>query len=290
MGGFFLSFPKKANQRKEQMKRISFFIYLVLILNCNISIAQSYKSDKNIGETFLSDFNHFFDVGIGLLNSPLSFSQGERLATVGITGATALLFTVDKNIKSFALSNQTQLNDNIFAIDEFYGSGYTPLLTATIYGYGLFTRNREIRKLGLHASEALIYSVAITTALKILIGRRRPYAGESQLFLKPFQISNNDLQSLPSGHTTAVFAVSTVMAKYSDNIYWKIFWYGSATLVGFSRIYHNKHWTSDVFLGAGIGYSVGEFISNFDKKSTEYFGVKLNPYFTFNKIGFILKF
>jgi hypothetical protein len=29
--------------------------------------------------------------------------------------------------------------------------------------------------------------------------------------------------------------------------------YGGATLVGLSRMYHNKHWASDVVLGAGIG-------------------------------------
>jgi hypothetical protein len=29
--------------------------------------------------------------------------------------------------------------------------------------------------------------------------------------------------------------------------------YGGATLVGLSRMYHNKHWASDVALGAAIG-------------------------------------
>jgi membrane-associated phospholipid phosphatase len=29
--------------------------------------------------------------------------------------------------------------------------------------------------------------------------------------------------------------------------------YGGATLVGLSRMYHNRHWASDVALGAGIG-------------------------------------
>ena len=29
--------------------------------------------------------------------------------------------------------------------------------------------------------------------------------------------------------------------------------YGGATMVGLSRMYHNKHWASDVALGAAIG-------------------------------------
>ena len=80
------------------------------------------------------------------------------------------------------------------------------------------------------------------------------------------------------------------MANYIDNTFWKIFWYGSASMVGLSRIYHNKHWTSDVFLGGTIGYFVGNFVVNFDKKNTEYFGVKVNPYFTFDRIGVTLQF
>ena len=33
--------------------------------------------------------------------------------------------------------------------------------------------------------------------------------------------------------------------------------YGGATLVGLSRMYHNKHWASDVALGALIGTFAG---------------------------------
>ena len=108
--------------------------------------------------------------------------------------------------------------------------------------------------MGLRATEAFVYSGIITAGLKVLIGRWRPYAGKDHLFFKPFQFNNDDYVSLPSGHTTVSFAVSTVLAKSMDNPYWKIFWYGSAGLVGVSRIYHNKHWLSDVFLGSVIGH------------------------------------
>jgi membrane-associated phospholipid phosphatase len=87
-----------------------------------------------------------------------------------------------------------------------------------------------------------------------------------------------------------VFAVSTVMANYLDNTLWKVFWYGSAGLVGAARIYNNKHWVSDVFLGAAIGYFVGRFTVNFDKKDSKYFGMNVTPYFTFNEIGINLRF
>jgi membrane-associated phospholipid phosphatase len=272
------------------MKKHILAILLFILVAQNISFAQTKISELNFGQTFISDIEHFFDIGIGLAKSPASFSANDWYTTATVSGGTVLLFSIDKNARTFALSNQNELNNNIFNFDKYYGSGYTAIFTASIYGYGLFTNNKSVRKLGLDASSAFIYSVAITGVFKVIIGRRRPNAGESQLFFKPFQLTNDTYQSLPSGHTTAAFAVSTVMGNYIENTYWKIFWYGSAGMVGLSRIYHNKHWTSDVFLGAAIGYFVGEFVVNFDRKEKEVLDLKVNPYFTFDRIGVNLKF
>lgn len=272
------------------MKSLFYILFLVFAIQLNNLTGQTINTEKNVGQLFLSDFEHFCNVGISLLESPSSFSKNDWYTAAAFAGGTALLFTIDENVKTFALSNQNQLNNHIFNFDNYYGSGYTTIFTASIYGYGLLFSNDKVRKLGLNTSEALIYSAAITGILKVIIGRRRPFAGDNHLFFKPFQFQNDTYQSLPSGHTTVAFAVSTVMAKYLENVYWKIFWYGSAGMVGLSRIYHNKHWTSDVFMGAAIGYFVGEFVVNFDKKEMEVLGMELNPYINFDRIGFTLSF
>jgi hypothetical protein len=36
--------------------------------------------------------------------------------------------------------------------------------------------------------------------------------------------------------------------------------YGLAGFTGYQRIYDNKHWFSDVFVGAAIGYLIGNSI------------------------------
>ncbi len=33
--------------------------------------------------------------------------------------------------------------------------------------------------------------------------------------------------------------------------------YGTAALVGYARVYHDAHWTSDVIAGAALGTAVG---------------------------------
>ena len=76
------------------------------------------------------------------------------------------------------------------------------------------------------------------------------------------------------------------MAGYSDNLLWKSFWYGSAGLVALSRIYHNQHWVSDVFLGGVIGYFVGDYISGYGKEESKILGnLKIYPEVSITQTG-----
>ena len=90
--------------------------------------------------------------------------------------------------------------------------------------------------MGLRATEAFIYFGAITGIIKILIGRHRPYAGDSHLCFRPFRRTNDTYQALPIRHTTVSFGVSTALAKSVDNMCENIFWYGTAGLSGVFRI------------------------------------------------------
>ncbi|MCB0283566.1 MAG: phosphatase PAP2 family protein [Calditrichaeota bacterium] len=235
---------------------------------------------------FFQDARHFVEVGFGLISAPFMFDLHDWTGLATTLGGTALLFTTDKSVRSFTHRNQNKLNNTIFDLDAYYGDSYTGLFALSLYGYGALAGNEHVRRTGLYATEAIIYAGSLTGTLKLIIGRRRPYAGNGHLFFNPFQFGKEEYRSLPSGHTTVSFAVSTVLAKSVDNTYWKIFWYGAAGLVGASRIYHNKHWLSDVFLGAAIGYTVGDYVSDFDlKERPSLFGVKIKPYFGLNRIG-----
>jgi len=267
------------------------FLLVIYCFTATILFAQPQNKNNNIVQIFSEDLNHFFGVGIGLVKSPSNFTTSDLYTTGIVVFGTTSLFAVDKNVREFSTSYNTNFQDNLFKIDDYYGSFYTTLLPVSLYGFGLFTENTKIRQLGLKTAEAFIYSGIITGIFKIIIGRRRPYAGDSNMFFKPFQFTNNDYQSLPSGHTTVAFAVSTVMANYLDNFYWKVFWYGSASMVAYSRMYHNKHWVSDVALGAAIGFFVGKSVANFDNShKNESLGIRINPFFTFNRIGFAVTF
>jgi len=61
--------------------------------------------------------------------------------------------------------------------------------------------------------------------------------------------------SFPSGHTAQAFAAATFMHKEygKQNIWYSIGAYSLATGIGAFRIMNNRHWVSDVLVGAGIG-------------------------------------
>ncbi len=318
---FLLSYPLISNERdafdRENMKHISFtpilFAVLFSVLTPNIYAQDSIRAKWSSTDTasvfltpmrgakptpsdsntptdttsiFMQDLIHFIRVGFGIATAPLVFDKSDW-RNVGISiAATASLFFIDKTIKQWALANQNKTDDFLFYLDHYYGKGYSLIFTWGLYGYGALMGNERLRKLGRNATEAFVFSGAITGAIKLLVGRRRPYAGDNHLFFHPFQFSNNDFQAMPSGHTTVSFAVSTVMAKSIDNFYWKLFWYGSAALVGASRIYHNQHWLSDVTMGALIGYSVGNYVVHYDRRSqSQALGKGFLPYYAAGKIG-----
>ncbi|MCI4348493.1 MAG: phosphatase PAP2 family protein, partial [Thermoplasmata archaeon] len=94
-------------------------------------------------------------------------------------------------------------------------------------------------------------------------GRARPYQDQGSTSFHPFHGSYG---SFPSGHATQAFAVASVISASSDRVWVSVSAYTIAGLVGFARIYHNAHWTSDVTAGAIIGTVVGRGIVFFNRK------------------------
>jgi membrane-associated phospholipid phosphatase len=97
--------------------------------------------------------------------------------------------------------------------------------------------------------------------IKGVVGRQRPNVRpQNNHKYEPFKgITSDDFRSFPSGHTVAAFAAAAAVTSEVDRMWPRYTWYvgpalyAGAALVGVSRMYHNRHWASDVALGAGIG-------------------------------------
>jgi len=65
----------------------------------------------------------------------------------------------------------------------------------------------------------------------------------------------SDFRSFPSSHTTIAFVSATLLhEEYKDkSIWYGVAGYSIATASGVLRMLNNKHWMSDVLVGAGLG-------------------------------------
>ncbi len=263
-------------------------VFLV-ILSLNIFGQNSNYETRGYGKTLLCDAGDFFQTGIDLIAQPFVWNKNDWLYFGGTLGVTAAFFLIDEPVRDFALKNQSKTLDAIFLIDDWITGARSLILPSAVYFYGFLARNRSVRSLGLKSAEALIYASAITFGLKIAFGRYRPYNEKGNLAFEPF--TNNEANaSLPSGHATAAFALATVFASAYDNLYWEIFCYGAASVIAFARVYHDKHWVSDIFLGSAIGYSVGKFVANRKVTTFQFGSVRFSPYFSGASFGVFGRF
>lgn len=73
---------------------------------------------------------------------------------------------------------------------------------------------------------------------------------------KEMRPDGSTANSFPSGHTATAFTAATIMHKeygLTRSPWWSILGYGCATTTGIMRTLNNRHWISDVLVGAGIG-------------------------------------
>lgn len=56
------------------------------------------------------------------------------------------------------------------------------------------------------------------------------------------------------------FTISTVLSRNVNPVWLKVLLYAPAALTYISRVYQDKHWTSDDFIGAALGYYVATWV------------------------------
>jgi membrane-associated phospholipid phosphatase len=135
-----------------------------------------------------------------------------------------------------------------------------------LYVYGRLRDNQRAADLGLHGTEALLIGAQVGYVLKGIAGRQRPYVDVNDphdyRWFRGFR-GSGDYRSFPSGHTIAAFsaasAVTSEMKRWWPRSVWVVgpIMYGGAWVTGWSRMFDNKHWASDVITGAAIGTFTG---------------------------------
>ncbi|MEF3280580.1 MAG: phosphatase PAP2 family protein [Elusimicrobiota bacterium] len=167
-------------------------------------------------------------------------------------------------------------NDSFLKIAKEFGNGGYDLLFISGYGaFGLIKKDEYIKTTAFLAAKSFLAANSIGSILKYSTVRARPYVEEGKDKFTPF-IFKTSRNSFPSRHTASAFSIATVFAERSNYLSIKIIAYSLATATAFERVYSDKHWASDVFSGAVIGYFIGKDIVLTEKNKSK--NISLLPY------------
>jgi membrane-associated phospholipid phosphatase len=141
--------------------------------------------------------------------------------------------------------------------DEFETAGgpiYSSIFVVGMFTAGRFAHGERFRAMTYDMLDAAVVNFTYTAVIKAAVGRERP--------------NGQDAKSFPSGHTSNAFAMATVAERHYG---WKLGVpaYLLAGLMGASRVNEDKHWLSDVFAGATLGFVAGRTVVRVNGQSPE---------------------
>ena len=203
-----------------------------------------------------------------LVTAPARWQGKDWLKLAAMAGTTAALTAIDQPVRDFALQHQSRTLSDLSKYGlEPLGDEYLFSIMAGFLAHGAIARNSKSQATALLAAESYIISGIMVRISKYMTGRVRPDAWWEPgpgAWKGPGQG-----QSFFSGHTTAAFAVASVIAcQYRETRWVPVTAYTLATLAGLSRVYDNRHWMSDIFAGAVFGTATGLFLcrQNLDRQ------------------------
>ncbi len=279
------------------MKLKKILIYIIIIsLFSGMGIYPAPDNDSEYPHEYKTKDENFFkslfeDEG-SIWTSPFRFSLSDWIVTAGVLGITGYMIANDESIYSRfkAYQEKNEWVSDISPSLTLLGDGNVNLgITGLFYLTGAIFRDKKSKDTAKLLLMSLIHSGIVVQIGKHIAGRQRPeaeegvdrWAGPSGFFKRYKNSADMFYDAFPSGHTITAWATATVIAhQYNKTFVVPFISYSLATLAGLSRVTEDKHWLSDVFFGAVLGFAIGKFI--YRKRSGKFL---LSPYVSHGKYG-----
>ena len=218
---------------------------------------------KEAGREFLSDTGRIW-------SSPARIKAKNIVPLVGLAAATAFLIASDESIRDGVQTftgKHAWVKDVAPAVTQMGGlAGFAT--AGAFFGAGLIFKDARARDTGYLAANAILQSFLVDSFLKSMTGRQRPsaagddhWAGPAGFFERFEKGQAAFYTSFPSGHAAAAFSLATVIAmQYRHNAWVPVVAYTVAAGVALSRLALDRHWASDVAIGAVVGHLVARLV------------------------------
>jgi membrane-associated phospholipid phosphatase len=220
-----------------------------------------------------------------------------RDAVVGgsFAAGTIVAHTLDRRLAERLQRPAVQANRSLGRTATIFRLAAEPgtiVVLPALWGAGRLFDRPTLADVGLHGSEAIVVAVVGVNVVKVLVGRARPDVNvhdPADIGFGRGLTRGDEYRSFPSGHTATAFAVASALTseimRRSPDARWAggVPLYAAATMVGWSRMYDNRHWASDAVAGAGLGTVAGLAVVRFHHTRTDdrvdrwFLGASLRP-------------
>lgn len=203
----------------------------------------------------------------GIVRAPLRLRASDEptLAVFGVTTTLALATDTDAMAK-VGVNPSRQDKANTYSN---YAGIYGPAAAVvSAFFLGGAEHNQHLQETSILTEEAMVDSFFLNTALGYAIDRQTPSQGNGKGNIWPHGASTwPDGQSMPSDHSILAWSFAHVVASEYPGWATKTLVYSLATSVSAARVVARKHFPSDVFVGAVLGYYIGGYVVH--RRSTE---------------------
>ena len=256
--------------------RHKFYLSLILTILCSSPLFAQSPALQDSVQQLKYTFSQFGNETWDFIKQPTKWDGGDWLKIGLISAATFLVMeTADQPARDIVLRDGRFDTNGLFIPEsqkyyksvpiEFgrmWGELYAPVVLFSGFAlHSLITDDIGTRKIAYEIGQASLYAGAVTFILKTAIGRARPYMEEGTTSFHPFSsFLVQDYHSIPGGHTTAAFVLSTVLSRNAKPVWLKVLAYLPAALTFVSRVYQDKHWASDDLFGGVLGYFIATWV------------------------------
>ena len=195
-----------------------------------------------------------------VFSSPTRLNRRSAFATGIVLGATATTYAYDQDLYD---ATQRNRDEQPFKALMDFADSYVPIgfmpdafkVEGGVALLGYAFRSEPLRQIPVECMESHLIAGALRNILKPLVGRAHPYEG-----LGPRHFEFNQGTSFPSGHTSILFEIATIVSEHVDSAPVTATLYAAATLGAVQRIESQNHWPSDVLFPAVTGTVIGHTI------------------------------
>jgi membrane-associated phospholipid phosphatase len=244
-------------------------VALIILALLAVPLAAQETPGKNPGlKQAARDFAE--DAG-QIWSSPFRIKERHVGPLIVLAATTAFLIASDENIRGAfrGYVGRNPFVDDVGPVITQMGGLGAAATAGLFFGAGVLFKDDRARDTGYLAACAIAQSFLVEHALKGLTGRQRPYVADGEDhwtgpagFFKRYDPDYDGLyDSFPSGHSAWAFSLATVVAlQYRHPAWVPVLSYTIAAGVGLTRVTMDRHWMSDVVVGAVIGHLVARLV------------------------------